>query len=127
MIHTSLFFLFLTALLALGRRHRQLSRHALVRRQQRHGITIELRRHCHLERCVPDAFPQPREERLLTWRVLGLPVHTQRFSVGLPLGSDSRLGHIGADEFDRCFPPHYRVQAPAPQAARTRLFVSSAR
>ena len=73
-------------------------------------ITVELRRHAHLARLGQDSleYPQPREFRVITMRLGGIPLWSQRAIVSLPTDADSRIGEIPAGEFDHLFDLHFR-------------------
>ncbi|MFL6679241.1 MAG: hypothetical protein ACJ8IK_12940, partial [Burkholderiaceae bacterium] len=64
--------------------------------------TVELRRHAGLARLGDDSceYPQPREFRVMSLRVGGIPLWSQRAIVSLPTDADSRIGEIPASEFD---------------------------
>ena len=81
----------------------------------RHGpVTVELRRHAHLARLSSDAFefPQPREFRILSMRLGGIPLWSQEAVVGLPTAADERIGRIPATEFDPLFADQFRLTWP---------------
>ena len=73
-------------------------------------VTVELYRHAELVRFDHDSleFPQPRETRLLSMRLAGIPLWSQCAIVSLPADADSRLGTIRADEFDHLFCGEFR-------------------
>ena len=77
-------------------------------------VTIELRRHAQLARLGDDSleFPQPREFRVVSLRVGGIPVWSQQAIVGLPATADARIGHIPASEFDHLFARQFRRDWP---------------
>ncbi len=77
-------------------------------------FTVELRRRTDLARLGDDSleFPQPREFRLLSLRVGGIPVWSQLAVVSLPASTEERIGHIPADEFDRQFDRHFQIDWP---------------
>ena len=80
-----------------------------------HGpCTVELRRHTALTRLGVDSleFPQPREFRILSLRVGGIPVWSQQAIIGLPAAADERIGHIPAGEFDHLFSDQFRLNWP---------------
>jgi hypothetical protein len=85
-------------------------------------FTVELRRHAELTRLGADSleFPQPREFRILSLRVGGIPVWSQQAIVSLPAEADARIGHIPAGEFDHLFASHFRLTWPK-RAARSRF------
>jgi hypothetical protein len=74
--------------------------------------TVELLRHVELSRFDHDsqAFPQPRETRLLSLRLAGIPLWSQYAIVGLPGDADGRLDSIPADEFDHLFVGEFKRQ-----------------
>ena len=87
-------------------------------------ITVELRRHAHLARLGHDSFeyPQPREFRVVTMRLVGVPLWSQQASVCLPMQADERIDSVSAAEFDHLFDSHFRrgwTHRPARLAART--------
>ena len=110
--------LVLLALLALGARTIQLRlRIAAWERLWRFGAgpcTVELRRHAELARLAHDSleFPQPREFRILSLRVGGIPIWSQRAIVSLPACVDERIGQIPAGEFDALFTDQFRLSWP---------------
>ena len=73
-------------------------------------ITVELRRHAHLARLGHDSleFPQPREFRVITMRLGGIPLWYQEATVSLPMQADARIDSVGAGEFDHLFDSHFR-------------------
>jgi hypothetical protein len=77
-------------------------------------VTVELRRHAELARLGGDAFefPQPREFRVVSMRVGGIPVWSQQAIAGLPATTDERIGHIPAAEFDHLFASQFRLTWP---------------
>jgi len=81
--------------------------------------TVELRRHAGLARLGHDSleFPQPREFRIVSLRIGGIPVWSQQAIVSLPTDADSRIGAIPASEFDHLFDRHFRKAMPR-QATR---------
>lgn len=90
-------------------RHCESSRLQLLRISRRNGCTLELRRRALLQAASPGEFPQPREERVVMWRLAGVPVHVQRSVVGLPLQTDARIDSLTADEYDGRFSPWFRL------------------
>ncbi len=81
----------------------------------RHGpVTVELRRHADLARLGDDSleFPQPREFRVVSMRVGGIPVWSQLAIASLPATADERIGHIPATEFDHLFAHQFRLTWP---------------
>ncbi len=83
-------------------------------------ITVELRRHAGMARFEGDsqAFPQPREFRVLSMRCGGIPIWSQQAVVTLPAAVDERIGEIAAGEFDPLFTGQFQL-AWARHAART--------
>ena len=77
-------------------------------------VTVELRRHAELARLGDDSFefPQPREFRVVSMRVGGIPVWSQQAIASLPLAADERIGHIPATEFDPLFDDPFRLGWP---------------
>ena len=118
--------LVLLVLLALAARTIQLRlRLAAWERLWRFGsgpFTVELRRHAELARLGCDSleFPQPREFRILSLRVGGIPVWSQQAIVSLPAEADARIGHIPAGEFDHLFVSQFRLAWPK-RASRARF------
>ena len=84
--------------------------------------TVELRRHAGLARLGGDSceYPQPREFRLMSLRIGGIPLWSQQAIVSLPTDADSRIGEIPASEFDHLFDGHFRMSLPR-QAKATRI------
>ena len=76
--------------------------------------TVELRRHAGLARLGEDSceYPQPREFRVLSLRVGGIPVWSQLSIVGLPATADERIGRIPASEFDHLFAGQFQLDWP---------------
>ena len=72
--------------------------------------TVELRRHAELARLGSDSleFPQPREFRVVSLRIGGIPVWSQRAIVSLPTEADARIGAISSAEFDHLFEGQFR-------------------
>lgn len=86
-------------------------------------ITVELRRHARLARLAHDSleYPQPREFRVVTMRLGGIPVWSQESTVSLPAQADARIDSVAAAEFDHLFDSHFRrgwTHRPARLAAR---------
>ena len=110
--------LVLIALLALAARTVQLRlRFAAWESLWRFGsgpFTVELRRHAGMARLGADSleFPQPREFRVLSLRVGGIPVWSQVAIVSLPAAVDERIDHVPATEFDPLFDRHFRLSWP---------------
>jgi hypothetical protein len=74
-------------------------------------FTVELRRHAELARLGGDSleFPQPREFRILSLRLSGLPVWSQQAIVSLPGTVDARIGDVTAREFDHLFERQFQL------------------
>lgn len=89
--------------------HCESRRLQLLRISRRNGCTLELRRRTLLQAACPGEFPRPREERVVMWRLAGVPVHVQRSVVGLPLQTDARIDTLTADEYDGRFSPWFRL------------------
>ena len=110
--------LVLIALLALAARTLQLRlRFAAWESLWRFGsgpFTVELRRHAGLARLAGDSheFPLPREFRVLSLRVGGIPVWSQVAMVSLPAAVDERIDNVPATEFDPLFDRHFRLSWP---------------
>jgi len=85
--------------------------------------TVELRRHAGLARLGGDSceYPQPREFRVMSLRIGGIPLWSQRAIVSLPTDADSRIGEIPASEFDHLFDRHFRMTWPGQGKATRRL------
>lgn len=83
-------------------------------------FTVELRRHAEITRLGSDSleFPQPREFRVLSLRLAGIPLWSQVAIVSLPASSDERIDHIPATEFDQQFDNHFRLGWPQQRRAR---------
>lgn len=91
--------------------HLHLGRYRLLRSRRQRGLSAELRCRDFLIAPHHDAFPEPREERLVVWRVLGCVVYLQRRSVALPSQCDARIGSIAAGDFDARFDHGFRLTA----------------
>jgi hypothetical protein len=89
--------------------HRKLLRYQLLRRSPKSLISVELRRQTYLDVTGSAEFPQPREERVMAWRLGGMPVWSQSASIGLPPELDARINRVGAHEFDIDFGPSFRA------------------
>ena len=85
--------------------------------------TVELRRHAGMARLGGDSceYPQPREFRVMSLRIGGIPLWSQRAIVSLPTEADSRIGEIPASEFDHLFDRHFRLSWPRQAKAMRRL------
>lgn len=83
-------------------------------------FTVELRRHAEITRLGSDSceFPQPREFRVLSLRLAGIPVWSQVAIVSLPAASDERIDHIPATEFDQQFDSQFRLSWPQHRRGR---------
>ena len=83
-------------------------------------FTVELRRHAEITRLGADSleFPQPREFRVLSLRLAGIPLWSQVAIVSLPAASDERIDHIPATEFDPLFDSHFQLGWPQQRRAR---------
>ena len=73
-------------------------------------VTVELRRHAEMARFGNDSqeYPHPRECRILSMRVGGIPVWSQQSIVSLPEEVDARIGDVPATEFDHLFAGQFR-------------------
>lgn len=82
-------------------------------------VTVELRRRAMLALLGHDSqpFPQPREFRILSLRLAGIPLWSQQSIVSLPMAVDARIDAVGAAEFDHLFDEPFR-QAPPRRAVR---------
>lgn len=94
------------------REGRALKRHKLV--EVRHRLPggllkQELRRRTYMDTTIPDSFPQPREERVVAWRLLHVPFFHQSSIVALPASTDTRIDAIEAHEFDAHFSASFRL------------------
>ena len=85
--------------------------------------TVELRRHAGMARLGGDSceYPQPREFRVMSLRVGGIPLWSQRAIVSLPTEADARIGESPASEFDHLFDRHVRMSWPRQAKAMRRL------
>ena len=86
-------------------------------------FTVELRRHAELARLGHDSleYPQPREFRVISLRVAGIPLWSQEATVSLPTQADARIDSVASGEFDHLFDSHFRrgwTHRPARLAAR---------
>ncbi|MEX8517820.1 MAG: hypothetical protein AB3X44_04760 [Leptothrix sp. (in: b-proteobacteria)] len=89
--------------------HRKLLRYQLLRRSAKSLISVELRRQTYLDVTGSAEFPQPREKRVMAWRLGGVPFWHQSSSIGLPSELDARINHVAAHEFDDDFESCFRV------------------
>jgi hypothetical protein len=119
--------LILLALLALAARcfhvRHRLAHWECLWRFRSGPCTVELRRHAELARLGGDSleFPQPREFRIVSLRVGGLPIWSQQAIVSLPATVDERIDHVAAGEFDPLFEGQFRLtwrHSQLPLAAR---------
>lgn len=88
-----------------------LGRYRTVRRRRVGWLTAEL---CYRDFLVAphqEAFPEPREERLVVWRLLGCVVYLRRRSVALPIQCDARIHQISERDFDARFDNDFRLTA----------------
>jgi hypothetical protein len=74
-------------------------------------LCSELMQRTYLDASVFDAFPQPRETRVIVIRLWGCALSLRRASVGLPLECDARIGAIEPNEFDLHFRGDFRFSA----------------
>ena len=83
-------------------------------------FTVELRRHAEITRLGADSleFPQPREFRVLSLRLAGIPIWSQVAVVSLPAAVDERIDHVPATEFDQLFDSHFRLSWPQRRRVR---------
>lgn len=91
--------------------HHHLGHYRLLRTRRQRWLSAELRCRDYLIAPHPDVFPEPREERLVVWRLFGCVVYLQRSSVALPSQCDARIGSIGACDFDARFENSFRLTA----------------
>lgn len=75
--------------------------------------SCELWRRTYLVAPLPDSFPQPREERIVVWRLAGLPLWTSRNIIALPLDMDEQIGRIDPMAFDDHFRGPFALHQPA--------------
>lgn len=109
MLHT---ILTLTALSLASRAiwlHRRLAAYELVHQQSQGWVRVELRRKAELATDNAHAFPLPRETRVLTTRVAGIPVWRTERAVGLPLSAADNTDSLCAQSFDELFPADFRA------------------
>jgi hypothetical protein len=117
-------------LLALAGRTLVLQRHAAshgwLRCSGPGWWTVELRRRACVCSMPNDlqAYPQPREFRILVWRLAGVPLWWRGCFVGLPLHCDATVAQLDAQQFDHLFSGAFRLQA-APRPARAARALSS--
>jgi len=85
-------------------------------------LSVDLRRRALLARVEHDSqdFPQPRELRVLTFRVAGIPFWFERCMEALPLSVDARIDSVCAEEFDHLFGRRFQ-QTRAECSVRTLL------
>lgn len=98
-------------LLAWQQRRLQLNQYRLVRSRRRGLFRLELHYRDLLETPPGLAFPEPREERLLVWRLFGCVVYVRRRSVALPSQCDARINQISERDFDARFENDFRLTA----------------
>lgn len=91
--------------------HRRLRRYELVCRSAPGPLRSELRRRTYMACTTPGDFPHPLEERVIAWRLWGLPLWTCRSIIGLPHQQDTRIDLVAATEFDRHFGARFRMDA----------------
>ena len=110
--------LVITMLLAIAGRswllHAVAARHTRLRRSGPGWWTVELRRRacvCSMPRDLQD-FPQPREFRILVWRLAGCPLWWRGSVVSLPLHFDAMIDTLEAQRFDHLFSGPFRLQPP---------------
>ena len=108
---TLLLGIFITLLLLAWRRHLHLGRYRTVRCRRVGWLTAELRYRDFLIAPYQEAFPEPREERLVVWRLLGCVVYVRRRSVALPSQCDARINQISERDFDARFENDFRLTA----------------
>ncbi len=85
------------------------------------AVKLELRRRVAVFKPEGDsqAFPQPREVRMLVLRLGGIPVFCREESIGLPKEMDARLDQVSAKDFDAHFSDAFRI-APRRSISTTR-------
>lgn len=108
---TYLLALFGLALLMAWRRHLHLGRYRTVRSRRVGWLTAELRYRDFLQAPHREAFPEPREERLVVWCLLGYPLYVRCRSVALPSQCDARINQISERDFDARFENDFRLTA----------------
>ncbi len=94
---------------------RHAARHSRLRSRGPGWWTVELRRRaciCSLPNDL-QAYPQPREFRILVWRLAGVPLWWRGCFVSLPLHCDATVGQLDAQQFDQLFEGPYRLHPPA--------------
>lgn len=125
--------LLMALLLALAGRslllQRVAGRHAWLHSRGPGWWTVELRRRACVCSVPNDlqAYPQPREFRILVWRVAGVPLWCRACFVSLPLQCDATVGQLDAQQFDQLFDGPFRLAAAAdsrPQPADPALHIS---
>jgi hypothetical protein len=81
--------------------------------------TVELRRRACICTLPNDLqpYPQPREFRILVWRLAGMPVWCRGCFISLPVHCDATVNQLDAQQFDHLFSGPFRLQAPAVAAA----------
>lgn len=106
------YFLIVLAALLLHEAHqrRTLRHHQMLGHRSIGPLQLELRRRASLQSSPGALFPEPREERVLIWRLLSLTLYRQTLSVGLPAQCDARIDEVGAEESDRLFQARFRIR-----------------
>lgn len=91
---------------------RELTPFERVRASACAGGTFELYRRALVCRASHDTqeFPQPREIRILVFRLAGVvPVFCRREAIGLPLHCDARVHQLRTEDFDAHFSGRFRL------------------
>ncbi len=121
--------LLITLLLALAGRtlllQRHAARHAWLRSSGTGWWTVELRRLACVCSMPHDLqpYPQPREFRVLVWRLAGVPLWWRGCFVGLPVHCDATVAELGAQHFDHLFQAAFQLQPPAGKPTAGQAFV----
>jgi hypothetical protein len=93
--------------------HWSVTRYEPVRSASVGVLSVELRRRAlvneHPSGMGGQPFRQPGESRLRVFRVAGIPVWRQGFSVDLPLQVAPMIGTLTARDFDSEFDPRFRL------------------
>jgi len=102
------------------------ARHGQVHRRGPGWWTVELRRRACMSSLPNDlqAYPQPREFRILVWRLAGVPLWWRGSFVSLPLHCDATVGQLDAQQFDQLFDSPYRLHPPAGAVSSWHALVS---
>lgn len=108
---TLLLALLFAMLLMAWQRQLHLGLYRVVRTRRKGWMTAELRYRDFLIAPHREAFPEPREERLVVWRLLGCVIYVRRRSVALPSQCDARINHISERDFDARFENDFRLTA----------------